>query len=258
MKRREFMAVTSLAGLGSLPTLTSAADQDESHFIEWRHYIGPYSDGRKRMLDFLRDAAVPAWNRLGLTPIGVFTVLYGPNQSSVYVLLPHKTVDSVVKLELSLSVDAEYQKASASFMSLSSKDPGYWRIESSLLRCFSHMPQVAAPDTAKPRLFELRIYESHNETKGRKKIQMFNQGGEIEIFRKCGFKPVFFAETLIGAKRPNLHYMLSFDDMTDRDKTWAVFRNHPDWLALKDQPEYSDTVCNITDLILQPAHFSQI
>jgi hypothetical protein len=258
MKRREFMAVTSLAGLGTLPAVSSATDKSESDFIEWRHYIGPYTDGRKRMLDFLKDAAVPAWNRLGLAPIGVFTVLYGPNQSSVYVLLPHKTIESVIKTESLLSMDADFINASASFMSLSSKDPGYWRIESSLLQCFSHMPQIEAPDTAKPRLFELRIYESHNEIKSRKKIQMFNQGGEIEIFRKTGFKPVFFAETIVGPKRPNLHYMLSFGDMTERDKTWAVFRNHPDWLALKDLPEYSDTVCNITDLILQPANFSQI
>ena len=87
---------------------------------------------------------------------------------------------------------------------------------------------------------------------------MFNKGGEIDIFRQSGLEPVFFAETLIGPKRPNLHYMLVFSDMAEREKAWAAFRKHPDWLALKEKPKYADTVCNITDLILHPAAFSQV
>jgi hypothetical protein len=258
MNRREFIAAGSLAGLAPLQTVANPEKASNHQFLELRHYMGPYGDGRKRMLDFLKDAAVPAWNRLGVAPVGVLTVLYGPNQSSVYVLMPHKNLDSVLATESQLLADPVFQKDSESFMNLTSKDPGYWRIESSLLKCFSHMPHVEAPDITKARLFELRTYESHNELKSKKKIQMFNEAGEIEIFRKTGLTPVFFAETIIGPKRPNLQYMLSFSDMTERDKNWDVFRKHPDWLSLKDKPEYADTVCNITDVILQPANFSQI
>ena len=61
----------------------------------------------------------------------------------------------------------------------------YARIESSLLSPFSGMPKLVKPDASKPRLLNLRIYESHNERAGKKKIEMFNKG-EIEIFAASG------------------------------------------------------------------------
>ena len=258
MTRREFMATGSLAGLAPLQSMAQPHPVGEAQFLELRHYLSPYGDGRKRLLDFFDRVAIPAWNRLDVGPVGVFSVLYGPNNSSVYVLLPHKSLASVLDAENHMLSDSAFLKAGEAFYSLPSKDPGYRRIETSLLKCFSHMPQIHVPNTAASRLFEWRIYESHHELKAKKKIEMFNEGGEIDLFQKCGFVPVFFAETLIGPNRPNLNYMLVFSDMTERDKTWAVFRNHPDWLALKEKPEYADTVCTITDIILQPVNFSQI
>ena len=47
------------------------------------------------------------------------------------------------------------------------------------------------PDPKRPRLFNLRIYESHNERAAATKIHMF-ENGEIEIFKKVGLTPVFF------------------------------------------------------------------
>jgi len=38
----------------------------------------------------------------------------------------------------------------------------------------------------------------------------------IAIFRRAGLQPVFFGETLIGAKMPNLTYMLVFENMAAR------------------------------------------
>jgi hypothetical protein len=57
---------------------------------------------------------------------------------------------------------------------------------------------------------------------------------------------------------PNLNYMLAFDDMTDRDKRWGVFGGSPEWKKLSSDPQYKDTVSNITDIILQPTGYSQI
>jgi hypothetical protein len=258
MKRREFLATGALAGMAPVGQSALGQVNQQSQIVEWRIYTAPFGDGRKRLLEFLQGAAVPAWNRLGINPVGVFNVTFGPNQSSVHVLLPHGSMDSVWQTENRLLEDGVFVKAAESFMALPSKDPGYWRIESSLLKCFSHMPRIEPPDATKPRIFEVRIYESHNERKGKKKIHMFNEGGEIEIFRKSGLKPVLFAETIVGPRRPNLVYMLTFADMAEREKGWGAFRVHPDWLALKDKPEYADTVCNINDHILSPAPFSQI
>jgi hypothetical protein len=87
---------------------------------------------------------------------------------------------------------------------------------------------------------------------------MFNNAGEIQIFRDTGLTPVFFGETLFGRLMPNLTYMLVFNDMADRDKRWEAFRSSERWAAIKDLEEYKDTVSNITDIILRPAKCSQI
>ncbi len=87
---------------------------------------------------------------------------------------------------------------------------------------------------------------------------MFNGGGEIAIFRKTGLMPVIFGEALIGPKLPNLTYMVGFDDEEAQEKAWQAFRSHPDWAKLKSDPQYKDTVPNITNILLRPAACSQI
>ena len=128
------------------------------------------------------------------------------------------------------------------------------------MRAFAGMPRVESPKKTfgDKRIFELRIYESHSRIKAQKKIDMFNNAGEIQIFRDTGLTPVFFGETLFGRLMPNLTYMLVFNDMADRDKRWEAFRSSERWAAIKDLEEYKDTVSNITDIILRPAKCSQI
>jgi len=108
------------------------------------------------------------------------------------------------------------------------------------------------------RVYEVRIYESHSLKAARRKIEMFNEGGEIGVFRKTGLIPVFFGETLFGPLMPNLQYMLVFESMEARDKAWSVFMKDPEWIRLRSDARYADTVSNITDLILNPEPYSQI
>jgi hypothetical protein len=123
---------------------------------------------------------------------------------------------------------------------------------------FEAIPRLERPTKAESRIFQLRIYESHNSLAGKKKVEMFNTGGEIAVFRKTGMNPVFFGESLIGPKLPNLTYMLGFDDMEAKEKAWSTFRVDPDWLKLKANAYYKDTVSNITNIMLRPASCSQI
>jgi hypothetical protein len=88
---------------------------------------------------------------------------------------------------------------------------------------------------------------------------MFNSG-EFNIFEKAGFWNVFFGDTLIGARLPNLTYMLSFPDLAELESKWKSFRDHPDWKKLSSDPHFAfeSIVSNITNLILYPASYSQI
>jgi len=56
----------------------------------------------------------------------------------------------------------------------------------------------------------------------------------------AGLAWMFFGETLIGTKMPNLTYLLVFDDMAAREKNWATFRADPEWKKLSVTPGYTD------------------
>lgn len=263
MNRRKFVASAGAAGLSTLSAIESIAApggkpaQVNQQYFEWHHYHALVGSRKNRLHDYLKDAAIPAWNRLGISPVGVFNVMYGPNAPSVFVLLPHANIESVAATRTKLTEDEVYQKAGADFLRAALDDPAFVRLETSLMRAFTSMPAVAAPATDQPRIFEYRIYESHSEAAALRKIEMFNNG-EIPIFHDTGLTPVFFAETLVGPNLPNLTYMLTFKDLVARDQAWDAFRVHPDWKKMSGDPYYKDTVSNITDFILRPAPYSQI
>ncbi len=172
-------------------------------------------------------------------------------------LVPHPTIESFLTAwDKMAEVPAYAEVADTSIQA-----PFYERLSSSLMVAFSHMPTVEVPDAiaGKPgRIFELRTYEAHNMLKLNRKVEMFNEGGEIQIFRDTGLHPVFFGKMLSGANMPNLTYMLGFEDMAERDKNWATFVKSPGWAAIKDLPRYKDTVSAITDVILTAVGPSQI
>ena len=193
MNRRELIKAGSLAGIAGISPLTAAAMGGESkqEYLELRKYRLHIGSKKNRLGNFLREVGIPAMNRIGIGPVGVFSAMYGPNDPTLYVLLVHKSLDTVMNSASMLMDDREYQREGADFINASLSDPGFVRMESSLMLAFKDMPKLEVPEK-KGRIFELRIYESHSIKAAKKKIDMFNEGGEIAIFRKTGLQPVFF------------------------------------------------------------------
>jgi len=233
-----------------------------SDYYELRRYQLRNGPQARRLDDFLRDLAIPALNLYGVQPVGVFSALLGDAIPGVYALLRHKSMDSVIAVRNWLSADPEFQKAVAFFHDVPASDPSFVRMDSCFLVAFDAMPELEVPPEAKenrPRIFELRRYESHSEGALKKKVEMFN-AAEIAIFRRTGLRPVFFGETLIGARQPNLTYMLAFESMATREQSWAAFREDPQWRQLWSTPGLTDAeiVSNVTSVLLRPAPYSQI
>ncbi|MBN2317183.1 MAG: NIPSNAP family protein, partial [Sedimentisphaerales bacterium] len=243
MKRREFLTTAAITGMAGMSSTVVAGENDggDREYLEFREYHLHVGSKKDQVGNFLRRVGIPAMNRIGIGPVGVFTAMYGPNKPTLYVLLVHKSIETAVNSASLLMADDDYRKAGAEYVDAPLSEPAYVRMESSLMVAFKNMPKVEVPDK-KSRIFELRTYESHSIKANKKKIEMFNEGGEIAIFRKTGLQPVFFGETLIGPKMPNLTYMLVFDDMADRDAKWNVFRVDPAWKKLSGDPAYKDTV----------------
>ena len=127
---------------------------------------------------------------------------------------------------------------------------------------FEGMPKLTVPAAMaehRSRVFELRTYESPTDQDHQRKVEMFNSG-EFDIFAKAGFWQIFYGDTLIGPRMPNLTYMVGFESLAERDKKWATFASLPDWKKLSSSPRYAfeDIVSSITNLILSPAPYSQI
>jgi hypothetical protein len=260
MDRREFLAATAVAAVLPLPHGNTPGQSTPRQYIELRRYHLLPGTKQRAFTAFVGDAAIPAMNRAGVGRVGAFTVVYGENAPSLLLALAHPTLDSVVSLRDRLASDAVYARAGAAILDAPMSDPAFVRLESSLLRAIDAMPTLepsAGAGTARPRIFELRTYESHSNRAALNKLKMFN-AGEVPIFRRTGLTPVFFGETVIGARMPNLTYMLTFSDMSARDAAWASFGKDPDWKTLSADPQYRDNVSAISDIILQPTAYSQI
>ncbi|MFK7766347.1 MAG: NIPSNAP family protein [Mariniblastus sp.] len=218
-------------------------------------------DYEKQMIaeSHLKDALLPALNRMGLDRVGVFTSS-DENDHSIFVIIPYPNIEKFTNLNKTLAADKEYQTAAASYFARELKDPIYQRIESRFMKAFEGMPVMEIPQISKDkseRIFELRLYQSHTEDHARRKVLMFNDG-EIQIMRDTKLGPVFFGETLIGPDVPNLVYMLSSKDSVSHTSHWKAFLNHPEWKRIKNLEIYKDTVSKIEKWILKPTSYSQI
>lgn len=240
----------------------SSATAGKRLYYELRRYqltSGP----QKKICDaFFQNALIPAANRAGITPVGVFNLTIGPETPVIYVLLPSASLDALVNLEAHLAGDAQYMSAGTPFLSAPAAAPAYQRIESQLMIAFEKIPGItlpAATATSAARVFELRTYESPSDLDHKRKVEMM-QSGEEQIFDKAGFTQVFYGDTLIGPRIPNLTYLLSFESLATRDQHWSAFATSPEWKAMQANPRYAfdEIVSNITNLILTPAPYSQI
>lgn len=263
MDRRKFVQSTLLSG----PLLTGLLASDnapsmsskDQEWYELRTYIFANDAQRQLTGAYLEQACLPALNRAGIENIGVFSEWQPQATGKMFLLIPFRSIESFSAINGKLAHDEAYIHAGEAYLSPDPAHPAYERIESSLLKAFVQMPRIELPEK-KPRLFELRCYESPGEAAGQKKIEMFNDAGEITIFKKIGARPVFFGETIIGLRRPNLTYMLCFDDMAAHDARWKAFGSDPEWKKISARPEYSDArlISKITRTFLEPAVYSQI
>lgn len=261
MKRRIFVKSSITASILSMTGLASAKahkniQKPNFDYYEWRTYHFKNHTQKEITNNYLENAFIPALNRQDIHPVGVFERTEPTDEMILYVLITYPSMQRIAEIIEDLKADKNYQQKGKEYLNMSIKEPAYERIESSLMVAFSGIPRIAIPET-KERIFEWRRYESHGEFAGNQKVKMFNEG-ELDIFYKTGLNPVFFGQSIIGDQLPNLTYMITFKNMEEREKNWGKFREHPDWLKLKDEPQYKDTVSNITNYFLKPTDYSQV
>lgn len=268
MKRRTFLknslVASTFLGLSCAAPAAHRAGKPGKNsareFYELRAYRLKTPAQSELLHAYLKDAAIPALNRLNIRPVGVFTEIDSKELPVVYVLIPHSTCDSFASCGERLAADAEYQSAGRDYLQARKDNPSFERIDVWLMRAFAGMPRIELASYSvenRKRLFEMRTYESYSEVKAIKKVEMFNSG-EMDAMREVGLAPVFYGQALAGANLPHLTYMLSAENEEAHKQHWDAFGKHPVWNRLKNDPQYADTVSKIVKRMLAPASYSQI
>ncbi len=252
--------LSAAAGATFATSGMAAAAQTKKAIFELRYFRMRNGTQVQRTQEFLGKQFLPAAKRAGIGPMGFFSNVIGQESPTVICLLSFPSFEAMGSSLEKMEADKEFAAAFDEYNS--APELNYIRMESSLLRGFDTMPVVEVPPAREGRggrVFELRTYESPNIKTLKRKMNMFDIG-EIAIFRRNGLLPVFFGETLVGSRLPNLIYMVAYDDMAARDKAWGAFGGDPEWKKLRSQPGLSDPeiVSNISNSILRGLPFSPI
>jgi hypothetical protein len=106
-------------------------------------------------------------------------------------------------------------------------------------------------------IYELRVYHC---VAGR--LPDLNKRFEsvtLKLWEKHGIRPVGFWTTLIGESNQDLHYLLEWRDLAERERVWGGFMADPDWLKVRAETEKNgQIVASISNRILAPTSFSKM
>jgi hypothetical protein len=240
--------------------LISEAKVPSREFYEIRIYHVKNDAQEKRVEDYLQNALLPALHTAGISKIGVFKPIEKDTADrKVYLMIPYASLEDVTRIQEKLNKDKTYNSKGAEYLDTKYDNPTFNRIETIFLQAFSHQPLLQTPELTSnrnERVYELRSYEGYSEKIFKNKVQMFNEGGEVTLFKRLGFNAVFYAEVIAGSRMPNLMYMTTFENQASRDAHWKTFVDDPEWKKLSSMPEYKNNVSKIDIFFLRPASYS--
>jgi hypothetical protein len=237
MKYLIFFALTIITG-----TSFSQENKKDKDFYEMRIYEFHSADQQKLIDGFISTALIPYLH------------------SKIFVLIPYKKLADIPLINKSMFADKNVLLNGESYLNATSENPAYDRMMSIIMEGFRFSPTLTPPllsNSIAEKVYELRSYESASEKKYWKKVEMFNEGGEIPLFARLGFNAVFYAEVISGPSMPNLMYMTSFESMASRDEHWKSFSKDPEWKKLSSLKEYEKTVSKNTITFLKATSYSE-
>jgi hypothetical protein len=239
----------------------NASAKKKKEFYEIKIYTIKNAAQESRMDAYLKDALLPALHRQGIKSIGVFkprdtTADFG---KKIYVFTPLKSQNQILGITEKLNKDAVYQNAGKDFIDAAFDNIPYERYETIVLKAFADAPFMQLPNLNGPkrdRVYELRSYEGPTEKYYLNKVKMFNEGGEVTLFKRLNFNAVFYGEVITGSHMPNLMYLTTFENTADRDAHWKAFVASPEWIQLKADPQYKNNMSKNTQYYLFPTEYS--
>ncbi len=235
----------------------------QTTFYEIKVYHFETRDQENTIDQYLKDAFMPALHRHGVKNIGVFKPIRNDTLADkrIYVLIPFKSAQEFAGLPDLLGKDARLDADGKNYLEAGYDKAPYKRMESIFIKAFADMPFMQLPslkNELSKRVYELRSYEGPTEKMYARKVEMFNKGGEIKLFKRLDFNAVFYGSVISGSRMPNLMYMTAFEDMSARDAHWKSFSASPEWKELSAIEYYKRTVSKNEIVLLNPTSYSEI
>jgi hypothetical protein len=236
------------------------AEKSKTEYYRLTVYHYNNSSQEKTLDNYFQNALLPALHKMNIKNVGVFKN-HGNDtliDKLMYVIMPIEW-DDILKIPVKLNNDKDHLTNGSEFLDAVYSSPPYSRTEEIILQAFSKAPYMQLPKLAgarKDRIYELRSYESATEKIFKNKVQMFNEGDEVGLFKRLNFNAAFYGEVIVGSKMPNLMYMTCHENKQARDANWKNFVDDPYWKKLSSMPEYQHNVSHIDINFLYPTEYS--
>ena len=104
-------------------------------------------------------------------------------------------------------------------------------------------------------IYELRVYSC---IPGRlpKLLKRF-EDHTLAIWETHGIRPSGFWTVLVGDGNNDLHYLLAWESLAEREQKWNTFQADPEWHKARSESEKDGPIiANIKSAFLQPTAFS--
>jgi len=205
-----------------------------------------------RLHAFFSQALLPALNRVHSGPKIFLEAIAAPHMPLVTAIIGLESVGQIWEVSQQLFADKEF---SGAFAQWESGDEPYVTASAALLEATSYSPEIVPPEKPPetPRIFELRTYHSPTARQRRALDTRFSSA-EINIFHRVGVHPVFYTSTVFGLNRPNLTYLIPFDNLAAREKAWNAFGADPEWVRVRNESVARDgQITAVIDLSLHRA-----
>ena len=81
----------------------------------------------------------------------------------------------------------------------------------------------------------------------------------LKIWERHGIKQAGFWTTVVGESNQDLFYMLAWESLAAREKTWNAFQADPAWQTKRAETEKDGAiVANVSSQFIAPTAFSSV
>lgn len=81
----------------------------------------------------------------------------------------------------------------------------------------------------------------------------------LSLWDRHGIRQAGFWTTLVGGSNQELHYLLAWESLAEREQKWNAFMADPEWLAARAESERDGPIiANVVNSLLAPTAFSAV